>query len=194
MAVTSLARNSIRGETKYTNFLAGNAVYEPPSDFLISEQILGAQASSIVFSSIPQDYKHLQLRWTAKNTSTGNSASLRINDISSAVYSQHDLYGNGSTIAAVGAADVNSIGLLYGQSSSTTANGFSAGILDLLDYTSTTKFKTIRHFSGVNTSTVGLSNSSGLYRGTDAVTQLTILSSGFFFAAGSRFSLYGSMG
>ena len=194
MAVTSLARNSIRGETKYTNFLAGNAVYEPPSDFLISEQILGAQASSIVFSSIPQDYKHLQLRWTAKNTSTGSSMILRINDISTAVYSMHNLYGNGSTIASVNATSSNSITLLYGQSSSTTANGFSVGVLDLLDYTSTSKNKTVRYLGGVNTSTVGVTLGSGLFQSTAAVTQLEIISSGFFLAAGTRISLYGSVG
>lgn len=192
MAVNSLIRDTVTNHVKYTSMLAGNAPYEPPSDWLISEQILSAQASSIVFASIPQDYKHLQLRWTAKNTSTGSSMILRVNDITSASYSMHNLYGNGSTIASVNATSSNSITLLYGQSSSTTANGFSVGVLDLLDYTSTAKYKTVRYLGGVNTSTVGVTLGSGLFQNTSAVTQLEIISSGFFLAAGTRISLYGS--
>ncbi len=194
MGVNSLKRDTILTEIKYNNFLAGNAVYEPPADFLISEQILSSSASQVVFASIPQEYKHLQVRWTAKNTSTGAGIVIRVNDNTSAVYAQHDLYGNGSTIASVGVGSINNITLSYAQSSSTTANGFSAGMMDLLDYTSTNKNKTLRSLTGVSTSTVGLQLSGGLYASTGAVTQLTFISSSSQFAAGTRFSLYGSMG
>jgi hypothetical protein len=48
--------------------LAGNAAFFPPVYEQIATTLVSSGQSSIVFSSIPQGYKHLQLRYVTKPT------------------------------------------------------------------------------------------------------------------------------
>jgi hypothetical protein len=73
--------------------------------------------------------------------------------------------------------------------------GSSPGVfvLDILDFASNTKNKTMKSFGGhAITSANSVALFSGLWRNTDPITSLTIpLSGSTQLAAGSRFSLYG---
>jgi hypothetical protein len=76
-----------------------------------------------------------------------------------------------------------------------TASAFAAGIMDILDAFSTTKFKTVRSLSGQVGNDNALSLQSGLYRSTNAATSVTVLNwDGANLAANSRFSIYGIKG
>jgi hypothetical protein len=71
---------------------------------------------------------------------------------------------------------------------------FGSGIIDLLDYTNTSKFTTLRILSGVNTSTnKNVNLSSGLYQSTNAITAVRLFPAADA-KTGSRFSLYGIKG
>jgi hypothetical protein len=73
-----------------------------------------------------------------------------------------------------------------------TANVFGAGVLDLLDYASTSKFKTVRALNGRDVNGSGfIFFESGLYQSTTAVSQIAITCSAGNFAEYSSFALYG---
>ncbi len=196
MGVNSLNRGTILTGVKYNNFLAGNEAFDYNSDILISSQVLSANATSVTFSSIPQGYKHLQLRWTAKNTSTSTTMTLRVNDISTSSYTNHYMTANGSTIGAANFTGSGGVILPFAMPSSTTTSAFGQGIADILDYTSTAKHKPVRYVAGVgmNTSQRGVGVGGGVLVDTPAITSLTLLTGANNFAVGSRFSLYGSLG
>ena len=156
---------------------------------------LSTATSTIVFSGIPTGYKHLQLRALARTEVTGDSDFLgtRFNSDYTNNYWNHDLHGNGTN--------------KYGQSGSATGyayvqrvatdqhstNVFGLIILDILDYGSTNKYKTLRSLGGYDNAGSGeIFINSTLWTSTSAVTSMTITgSTGANFKAYSSFALYG---
>jgi hypothetical protein len=164
-----------------------------------------ATTSAITFSNIPQNYSHLQIRFVARSTTTnaGESVIISVNDTDQTHYHTHQLYGQGSSIVSVAYATTAPIVTI--PSGGNTASTYGAGVVDILDYKSTTKNKTIKMFGGMETNAgSGQSNCwvglvSGLYsKDTAAVTSVTIgvyvYASGTGFATNSQFSLYGIRG
>jgi hypothetical protein len=167
------------------------------TDFqLISTQVLGSSASSVTFSSIPQTFKHLQLRMTARAATGGYSqgnVGIKINATTS-VYSYHGLYGQGSSVNSWGYANQTNVDQLSWMPGSTaTASSFGAYVMDFLDYANTTTNKTVRSLGGhVSSADKAIVLSSANYRATSAITTLEIIQTDAFqYATGSRFSLYG---
>ena len=156
--------------------------------------------TSISFTSIPSTYKHLQIRGLAKDT-TNNSDdagySIRFNSDTGSNYAMHRLRADGTNIVAGGNANQSSMSLSYGAvaSASGVANMFGVSIVDIHDYASTTKNKTMRAFSGSNINstgtTTGIALDSGLWMNKNAITSNTLLPDLTAFAAGTDFSLYG---
>jgi hypothetical protein len=78
-----------------------------------------------------------------------------------------------------------------------TANRFQPSIFSILDYTSTTKNKTIRGMLAQEYNGPGgnITLISGAFYNTDAITQIDIIpNTSAFFAANSQFALYGIKG
>jgi hypothetical protein len=165
-------------------------------DYELIATAFGTGSSGVItFSSIPTDYKHLQIRYTAKNSSTATQINITMNGITSGVYIRHSLFGNGSTVTSnASSTSQTAIQLVDSMSNSTTANATTAGIIDLLDYTSTSKNTTLRAFYARADNTSRIYLSSGLYNQTTTVSSLTLTASAGSFAALSRFSLYGLKG
>jgi hypothetical protein len=166
-------------------------------------------SGSITFSSIPSTYVALQLRILTKDTSTnnGNSSSpyLRLNGDTGSNYTSHYILADGTTIYVVGedAATNAGTGILLNLqpgSGSSVTNTHGVAIIDLHDYASTTKNKTVRVFSGTDinaaTSFTNFVNlTSGAYLSTSAVNSITIYNNGSrLFTTTSVFSLYGIKG
>lgn len=178
---------------KYDDFLAGNAAYDPAATWLIS-RTSPTTGTSITFSSIPSTYKHLQIRAISRDGSA-NSLYLRFNSDSGTNYAAHQLRGNGASATATSNApsvtEINSVG--YG---SVTASIFGATVIDILDYASTTKNKTVRTINGVDNNGSGsVFLTSGVWLSTSAVTSITITSNaGTNFTSGTTFALYGFTG
>jgi hypothetical protein len=148
-------------------------------------------SSSISFTSIPSTFKHLQIRAISKNSSSGNTNSvLSLNG--NAIGYRHYIYGDGSSTGAGAAA--NGEGVM--SATSTAANVFGAFVMDILDYTNTNKNKTVRVLQGVDANGSGVvSFNSFLYStNTNAITSLTLTSSGTNFVQYSSFALYGIKG
>jgi hypothetical protein len=144
-------------------------------------------SGTITFSSIPQTYASLQLRWQALST----PAYVLLN-VNGAVPSYlHYLYGSGSAAGANGAA---SFGYLSVNEQTDTTNPY-VGITDFIDYASTTKNKTIRNFSGKDSNGGGEINlMSYLINSTTAITSISVIAVTQNWATTTQVSLYGIKG
>jgi hypothetical protein len=166
------------------------------SDYELIATAFGTGSSGVIsFSSIPQDYKHLQVRYVSKNASTSTLINITMNGITSGVYVRHSLYGADTQFGSSSSStSQTTIPLIESMASSTTANAVNAGVIDLLDYSSTLKNTTIKAFYGMVDTRNRVYLSSGLYNQTTAVSSLTFTASASNFTALSRFSLYGIKG
>lgn len=168
-------------------------LWEPQGayDALSTVTVPSGGVASITFAAIPNTYKHLQLRGIARSTAGGSSVTSVFCTINSSVSADrnHYIYGNGST-ASAGAQVSNLIG--FAQGTSQTASSFGATILDILDYSNTSKNKTFRSLSGDDTNGGGdIMLNSNLFVTTAAITALNLTLSAGNFAEYSQFTLYG---
>jgi len=206
-AMGSLTTNKI----DYPSMLAGNATYVPPSFESISTVNVGSGgAGTVVFSSIPQIYSHLQVRCTVRSAGaatygTSDTLSLYVNSDGSTTYFNNELVGADGSAGTLSFSGTNnstySSSLGWMATSSSNANVFSSHIIDILDYQNTNKLRTIRTFSGYEDNRNGngygeVRIGSSLYQ-----TNTTAISSLYFFvyssanfAQYSSFALYGIRG
>jgi hypothetical protein len=195
----SMKRSTITNNVWYKNMLVGNDAFSPGAYELISTQVLASAAASVTFSSIPQTYKHLQLRFSV-HTTTASADNFGMNltlNASSTGYARHVLYGDGSSVGSFGATSESNIQLYRVVSGGTLDGGarFGAGVVDVLDYASSSKNTTIRSLHGATNLASNFVNlQSGLWVNTSAVTSTTLTSASGDFTANSRFSIYGIKG
>jgi len=166
---------------------------------LISTQVLTANAASVTFSSIPQEYRHLQLRWVARSShSSVDRFNLRLNGNTGSNYAWHGLFGNGSAVSSSTGFFPTDLIQVFRQVSN-RASVYSTGVIDITDYSSTSKNTITLGLSDSTdrdggTSTQGVELASGLFLSTAAVTSLQAFTGLGNFVTGSRFSLYGIRG
>lgn len=150
-------------------------------------------SSSITFSSIPQTFTNLQVRAIARgtNASVACDGLVTFNSTSTGYY-MHQVYGEGSSVIASSDSTSTSTDQFYFTGANATANVFGVGIMDVLDYTSTNKYKTTRTIGGNDTNGGGLVIlRSGLWQNTAAISTITITPASGNFAQYSQFELYG---
>jgi hypothetical protein len=155
--------------------------------------------ATITFSSIPATYTHLQLRWIARSARTAVEDSFRItlNSDSGTNYTSHYLAGDGAAVyAGVQGTSMNYMVFGSQAGASAGASTFSGAVVDLLDYSTTTKYKTTRTLTGYDNNGSGsISLLSSLWMSTAAVNSITIVTStAVNFAQYSSFALYGIRG
>lgn len=146
-------------------------------------------SGTITLSSIPSTFKHLQLR-IAVFASAG-SCSIRVNGDSGSNYARHVLRGTGSAATSFGVASTTEAASLFpGGISSTYAD---VAIIDILDYGSTSKYKTFRILSGQDfgTSSGYLEMTSGLWMSTSAITSISVINASQNWTTNTKVSLYG---
>ena len=176
---------------------AGGAAGGGNSFDLLETQILTTNSSSITFSSLGtfSDYRHLQIRAVAKSSSvndSNNTFSLRFNGDSGNNYWRHQLNGNGSSVLSGSSASAaNNMEFLDAIVGNNVANKFSPIILDILDFNSSVKNKTVRAFSGHDGGENDVSLHSGLWSSTNSITSIELYCPGQTLQTGSRYSLYG---
>jgi hypothetical protein len=172
-------------------------------DALSTVTVPAGGVASITFAGIPNTYKHLQIRGLAQSnraTYGFDDIKLRFNSDSGTNYARHYLGGDGSS-AYSGAASTPSTFLFIDSGAGTSTAGasfFGASIIDILDYTSTSKNKTLRALCGadVNGTVGGLGGrvtfNSGLWFATPvAINSITITPDASTFSQNTQFSLYG---
>jgi len=161
-------------------------------------------SATISFSSIPGTYSHLQIRGISRATggaaASDDDIQIVINGAGGTSYARQRLIGDGtnaSTAASTSTSSIDTGGC--SATNATAANIYGAIIIDIHDYASTTKNKTVRIFGGTNDNTTSTSFSvrlvSGLYISTTAITSIDIkMGSTNAFTTASTFALYGIKG
>ena len=204
MAITKVSNSSLKNLNKYDSFLAGNAAYNPGATFFIQRVTATGGEVSLSFTSIPSTYKHLQIRGISRDTASGGNPftqKLQFNSDTAANYSSHYIstdIGYSPSVTAFSNTSVT-YNLLNRSSASADATSgvFGGAIIDILDYSSTSKAKTIRAFLGVdsnNTINNFITLESGAWYSTSAINRIDILCGFSGFAAGTTFALYGFKG
>ena len=164
-------------------------------------------SANIEFTSIPSTYTHLQIRYigkTSRGTYANDALGMRINGDAGNNYSFHILRtsetSNSATVVQ-GFGTQDKINFDYGSMGASGGGNvfFGVGIIDILDYKNTNKYKTVRCLYGVdNNGTVSgvypiTGISSGLWQNTNAITsiELNTPATGASFTQYSQFALYG---
>lgn len=155
----------------------------------------GNGSSAIFFNDIPQTFTHLQVRVFGRGGVASTGSNIYTNwygSTSASTYSDHRLGGDGST--AYSAADTG-LPYIFGgamfSGANATANIMGTCIIDILDYTNTNKFKTLRMIGGNDRNGSGQAIlASGLIQFSGAITTGYVDTEGAFTTA-TRVDLYG---
>jgi hypothetical protein len=120
-------------------------------------------------------------------------------DSTDANYRGHFLTANGSTVTASNAAGADYGGQMmisdFVPGTLATANVFEVGIIDIHDYASTTKNKTVRFFVGADRNGAGSVRLGSVgYFSTSAISSIQLLPDPTGFVTNSTFALYGVKG
>lgn len=163
---------------------------------IATQSVTSGTSASLTFSSIPSTYKHLQIRGFIRTDAGSNNWDLRIrmNSDSGSNYARHSMRGEGT-----------GTGNAEGQSSQTymwldrvapnDANIFADVIIDLLEYSNSNIYKTMRGFGGNDRNGSGIiSFSSGVWTNTSVINSLTFTLSSGNFTQYSTLALYGIKG
>jgi len=153
-------------------------------------------ASSIEFTSIPSTFAHLQVRVLARSTAsdTNNDMRMQLNGDTGSNYAYHLLAGDGGSASAFGIASQSNPTVVYRAmtAANATASVFGASIIDIMDYASTSKNKTVRGFGGHDRNGAGVvSLNSVLWDSTSAIASIKLTTSASNFAQYSTAALYG---
>ena len=182
------------------NFLAavsGNGAGGGGSYESISSVVGNGSATTLTFSSIPSTYQHLQIRFLAMSGSGSGGLNMTINGATSG-YAFHYISGYGGGVSASGSTSQPDID--FDQNIANSTSWPIVGVIDIHDYASTSKNKTVRAMVGQNDNA---STSSGfqainlvsaLYPATSAVTSLSFITNAGSFSSNTRLALYGIKG
>ena len=166
---------------------------------LIASNTLTTSAASVTFSAIPNTFTDLVLRCSLRADLAQVEDSLRIiiNNDATANYSATWLSGNGSAASSGRDSGAGTAGSRlqhrWLNANSATSNTFSNNEIYFANYLSTgTKVQSQFGTAETNATAVNMAVTASQYRGTSAISQLTLdIIGGGNFVAGSSFFLYG---
>ncbi len=171
----------------------GAAVAAGSYESIATVTVGSGTAADITFSSIPATYAHLQIRGIGRGTASESDVKIQLNGDTGSNYAYHRLYGTGSTTGADGASSQTT--MFYCGRLPTATSTFGADIVDILDYTITNKYTTVRALFGWDANGSGnMFFASGLWMNTNAVTSIKLIPHSGNFAEYSQFALYGIKG
>jgi hypothetical protein len=158
--------------------------------------------SYIEFTSIPSTYKHLQIRGIGRSTNTTSTTSysaellMQFNGDTASNYNAHAIEATGSGTPGTNYQTSLTLVDLGGPFTTQTASAFGVSVIDILDYASTSKNKTVRALGGQDLNGYGtVIFASGLWRNnTTAISSIKMVSGGTGWAQYSSFALYGIKG
>ena len=199
MAVSRLSQQSLQQAFPKGNTFWDGTTATSAFDSL-GTVVLAANSTTVTFSNIPQTYAHLQLRYVTR-TSTANAGSWSSMVFSTSFnagatgYNNHILYGDGTNALSAYEGLTNRINFGTTAGNGSIANSFGSGVFEILDYSNTNKFKTVRFLDGFDSNTSGLvALRSGLWQSSSAISSITFGPenfAGLSYLTNSSFSLYG---
>lgn len=180
--------------TNYSSFLAGNPKFVDTSYESIATVTVGGTAQSTInFTSIPSNFKHLQLRGILL-TSTSTNPTYQFNSDTGNNYTGHHLWGTGSS-ANANTQGPNGSTIYFNYNPSTSYP--SVFVMDILDYASTTKNKTTKVLAGSDTNggTAEIALWSSLWNNSaTAISSIQLKGNGADFTQYTSVALYGIKG
>lgn len=202
MSIRRASKSSISTTSrgKGSNLIAGYSPAVDEMDLIQRVTVGSSGVSSVVLSSIPQTYQHLHIRYSTRaNVASGLTSIIILfnGDNTEANYWRHVIAGSG--YAPISSQFNTYMTYHYTTGTLGLANNFGAGYINITDYTSTTKRKTVSAVTGMNNRDTGSNNdnkgyvaiSSGSWNSTAAVTSLTLNQA---LVENSVVSLYGVRG
>ena len=172
----------------------------PSGDFqsIATVTVGSGGTGTITFSSIPSTYKHLQIRAFGQSnraTVSFDGAQMKINGDTASNYSGHGLTGTGAA-AGSGSFLGSYMQVPWVGFGTTTGSNWGGCVIDILDYTDTNKFKTVRALGGADGNGSGyVTLASGNWRSTSAITSISFIpDGGTTWSQYSSFALYGIKG
>lgn len=198
----TVAAANATGNGVFSSASASATPIDPTSYESIATYAVGSGGvSSVSFTSIPDTYKHLQVRAIVRTTYTSGTThnlNMTINNDTGANYSFHQLQGNGSAMNSYGenVNRTNCVQVLHMTTDASTSGMFGTAIIDILDYANTNKKRTVRSYKGQDQNnsdgTVGLH--SYLYNSTTAISRLDFIPAVGNLTQYSHIALYGIKG
>lgn len=175
--------------------LIGNDAYDPGATLLIQRVNGTGSSGTISFTSIPQTYKSLQLRFNARCASGAiTDCYIRFNSDTGSNYAKHWMFAldsGGVYTSAASTTTPPSIGYMQGYDTYPT----TGGIINIHDYASTSKYKTNRYVVGSSEPQASAQGAlvigSSLWMNTNAITSIDIVLASSNFSSSSTFALYG---
>jgi hypothetical protein len=167
------------------------------SMYPIASVTVGAGGGTPQFFNIPQTFDHLQIRVFGRGLMAGNAQSNLYTNwyqgtSAPSTYSSHRIQADGSSVVSAGNTGIPYVfgGTIF-PASTAAANIFGGAIIDILDYTNTTKFKTVRIMGGNDRNGSGtIVIASGLIQTLNPINFGYVDTEGTF-AQGTRVDLYG---
>lgn len=159
-------------------------------------------ANTLTIPSIPQTYKILQIRATARDARSTSNDTMQMyfnSDSASSSpynYTRHGLRGTGSVppvaYSVVQSSNEN-IGIMVGAAANTGTYVMGSAIVDIVDYSSTNKSKTIISMGGHDNNGNGyIDLLSSIWNSSSAITSITFINNGSSaWTSSTKFSLYG---
>ena len=159
----------------------------------------GTSVSDITFSSIPSTYTHLQIRGITFGTAAPSGSMLyQMNSDTGSNYRSHLLGGNGSVATGYGNPSAETSGRFYGYYDNLSNTSYPlAFVMDILDYSNTNKYKTVRTLSGMDKNGTNYGEVflySSLWMSTSAVNSIKLFCGGQNLGQYTQFALYGIKG
>ena len=192
---------TVKGDTNYgvaSDYSAASNSVTPasPSSFeSIATAVANGSSGTVTFSSIPSTYKSLQIRF-ANWTDNYDNLCLRFNGDTGSNYTYTRVRGSSAASSVEQGTSQTNIQLTTGQTLNYGNDVLFGGIVDIHDYASTAKTKTIRTINGKDNNGSGIIViGSGLWLSTSAITSITLFADGGGkFQSPGVFSLYGIKG
>ena len=161
--------------------------------------------TSLSLTSIPQTYTDLHIRALAKNSQTSTNSSysshITFNAVTTSIYAYGFFIGSGVPNTGVNQSQTAAGSFAFGfiteseMDNLSSASYYAVSMMDIYDYTSTTKAKAISAISGGDRNTGGAAYSNGmswtLSTATTAITSIQFAPGTGTFVAGTTFALYG---
>jgi len=146
------------------------------------------------FQNIPQNYNHLQLSFSVRDTAALPTRGMFIEfngNTITGTNAEHYLKSDGAAMTSGNSTALGRLDFASIPAASTAANIFSVGVIDILDYSNTNKTKSLKINHGYDANGSGEVNLwTGLWNTNTAISWIRLYSNTSF-ANGTTVQLYG---
>lgn len=170
-------------------------------DSIATATVSNGTTTTLTFTSIPATYTHLQLRYIIRTDRTDapqDAIGMRFNSDTGVNYYRHRFEAEDTgSVSAGHNTGTDAQYHLMGATATCTSNVFASGVVDIIDYANTSKYKTTKSLGGVmNSATQNwMGFQSSLWVNTSAINRIDLkVNYGTYYITGSTVALYGIKG